>query len=361
MAYILEIKQIVDYPRVRIHRELIQKLLADETLSRQGNCRLFSFMVLCSYANFRSSRIRIEGISHLIGPGEWICSLWEIAGWFGCKRLYQATAILEELAQGGFIKFWTHPCTKLIHYQIQNWGTFNTVLEYECRCQKDCGFFFFPISFGKRLMEGKRCSDRDILMDLWLNTIYKDERVKGSEIGPVVYFRDGSGDPLTSCSKLALRWGISKTTASRILSRLDRLGYLNVLTFSGRHGTVLYLENYLSVMFQISDLPINKEDVALKLQLKTVDFTGLLEEACVSSEKNSVSKQIILALLPKLLETLTTWGFFCCCCKKKSVKLYPLSPACDRWGLEITCKGMASPASPPTRYCFEIRITEGSG
>ena len=36
-----------------------------------------------------------------------------------------------------------------------------TVLEYECRCQKDCGFFFFPISFGKRLMEGKRCSERD--------------------------------------------------------------------------------------------------------------------------------------------------------------------------------------------------------
>ena len=28
------------------------------------------------------------------------------------------------------------------------------------------------------------------------------------------------------------------------------------------------------------------------------------------------------------------WGFFCCSCKKKSVKLYPLSAACDRWKLE---------------------------
>lgn len=27
MAYILEVKRIMDYPRVRIHRELIQKLL----------------------------------------------------------------------------------------------------------------------------------------------------------------------------------------------------------------------------------------------------------------------------------------------------------------------------------------------
>ena len=358
MAYTLEIKQIVDYPRIRIHRELIQKLLADESLSRRGDCHLFSFMVLCSYANFRSSRLRIDGVSHLIGPGEWICSLREMAGWFGCSRLYQATAILEELVQGGFLTFRMLPGTKLVHYQILNWGAFNTVLEYECRCQKDCGFFFFPISFGKRLMEDKRCSERDILMDLWLNTIYKDERVRGSEIGPVVYIRNGSGDPLTSCSSLALRWGISKTTASRILTRLDRLGYLNVLTFSGRHGTVLYLENYLSVMFQISDLPINKEEVALRLQLKAGRTT---EESCVPSEKISVSKHIMLELLPKLLQSLAAWGFFCCSCKKKSAKLYPLSAACDRWMLEVSCKSRMASADSLSRYCFEVRVTEGSG
>ena len=358
MAYTLEIKQIVDYPRIRIHRELIQKLLADESLSRRGDCHLFSFMVLCSYANFRSSRLRIDGVSHLIGPGEWICSLREMAGWFGCSRLYQATAILEELVQGGFLTFRMLPGTKLVHYQILNWGAFNTVLEYECRCQKDCGFFFFPISFGKRLMEDKRCSERDILMDLWLNTIYKDERIKGSEIGPVVYFRDGSDDPLTSCSSLALRWGVSKTTASRILARLDRLGYLNVLTFPGRHGTILYLENYLSVMFQISDLPINKEEVALRLQLKAGRTT---EESCVPSEKNSVSKRIMLELLPKLLQSLAVWGFFCCSCKKKSAKLYPLSAACDRWMLEVSCKSRMASADSLSRYCFEVRVTEGSG
>ena len=287
-----------------------------------------------------------------------ICSLREMAGWFGCSRLYQATAILEELVQGGFLTFWMLPGTKLVRYRILNWGAFNTVLEYECRCQKDCGFFFFPISFGKRLMEGTRCSERDIIMDLWLNTIYKDGRIKGAEIGPVVYFRDGSGDPLTSCSSLALRWGVSKTTASRILARLDRLGYLNVLTFSGRHGTVIYLENYLSVMFQISDLPIHKEDVALQLQLKTGRPE---EESCVPSEKISVSKHIMLELLPKLLQSLAAWGFFCCSCKKKSAKLYSLSAACDRWMLEVSCKSRMASVDSPSRYCFEVRITEGSG
>ena len=123
-------------------------------------------------------------------------------------------------------------------------------------------------------------------------------------------------------------------------------------------GTVIYLENYLSVMFQISDLPIHKEHVALRLQLKV---SKPAEESCVPSKKNSVSKRIMLELLPKLLQSLAAWGFFCCSCKKKSVKLYPLSAACDRWKLKVSCKGRTASEKPPSRYCFEIRVTEGSG
>lgn len=104
-------------------------------------------------------------------------------------------------------------------------------------------------------------------------------------------------------------------------------------------------------MFQISDLSINKEDVALRLQLKT---GRPAEESCVS-------KRIMLELLPKLLQSLAAWGFFCCSCKKKSVKLYPLSAACDRWKLEASCKGRTTSVETPSRYCFEIRVTEGSG
>ena len=163
MAYILEIKQIIDYPRVRIHRELIQRLLADQALSSRGDCRLFSFMVLCSFANFPSSRIRIDGVSYLIGPGEWICDLREMAGWFGFRRMYQAVEVLEELSEAGFIRFHFLHESRLVRYQIHNWGKFNTVLEYECRCQKDSGFFFFPICFGQQLIKGKRCSEQDMI------------------------------------------------------------------------------------------------------------------------------------------------------------------------------------------------------
>jgi len=48
----------------------------------------------------------------------------------------------------------------------------------------------------------------DIVLDLWAHAIYNDEQVQGSELGPVVYFRNCTGSPLTNYSDLALRWGI---------------------------------------------------------------------------------------------------------------------------------------------------------
>ena len=69
MDYQLEIKQIVDYPRCRIYREFIRTLMEDRNIRTNGSSYLFYYMTLCSYANFRSSYRRLEGISYLVGPG----------------------------------------------------------------------------------------------------------------------------------------------------------------------------------------------------------------------------------------------------------------------------------------------------
>ena len=72
MDYQLEIKQIVDYPRCRIYREFLRTLMQDRNIRTNGSSYLFYFMILYSYANFRTSYRRIEGISYLIYPGEWV-------------------------------------------------------------------------------------------------------------------------------------------------------------------------------------------------------------------------------------------------------------------------------------------------
>ena len=82
MDYQLEIKQTVDYPRCRIYREFIRTLMEDRNIRTNGSSYLFYYMTLCSYANFRSSYQRLDGISYLVGPGEWICRTSELSAWF---------------------------------------------------------------------------------------------------------------------------------------------------------------------------------------------------------------------------------------------------------------------------------------
>ncbi len=67
-----------------------------------------------------------------------------------------------------------------------------------------------------------RCSEMDILLDLWLSTVYNDGQVQGSEAGPVVYLRNGTGSPLVNYGELAGRWGISKATVGRVLKKFER-------------------------------------------------------------------------------------------------------------------------------------------
>ena len=61
--YQLEIKQVVDYPRCRIYREFVQTLIADRSIRTNGGSGLFYYTVLCSYANFRTSYRRLDGIT----------------------------------------------------------------------------------------------------------------------------------------------------------------------------------------------------------------------------------------------------------------------------------------------------------
>lgn len=53
MDYQLEIKQIVDYPRCRMYREFIRRIMEDRNIRTNGSSYLFYFVILCSYVNFR--------------------------------------------------------------------------------------------------------------------------------------------------------------------------------------------------------------------------------------------------------------------------------------------------------------------
>ena len=61
--YQLQIKQVVDYPRCRIYREFIHKLINDRSIRINGGSGLFHFTVPIGNANYRSSYRRNDGTS----------------------------------------------------------------------------------------------------------------------------------------------------------------------------------------------------------------------------------------------------------------------------------------------------------
>jgi len=264
--------------------------------------------------------------------------------------------ILEELQRQHLISFLTLGRGKVIKYKIRSWKKHNTILEYNAPCQKDTGFFFLPVSLTTELISTNRCSEMDIVLDLWMSAVYNDPQVQGSEMGPVIYLRNGSGNPLVTYSELGARWGLSKATVSRVLKKLSDAGYLSLMTFPGRHGNVIYLQNYLSTMFQIADVMIDKEEVAMVLNIKLelpaegnqpeVQEPVTEHEVTVSEGLSCVSKSHIQIILEKMAKLLTAQGISCFGCPKSKYKLSPLSDACGEMYLSrardasINCIGL---------------------
>lgn len=159
--YTLEIKQIVDYPRCRIYRQFVQALIADRSIRVSGGSGLFYFVVLCAYANFRTSYKRIDGISYTIYPGEWIMSVEELSRYFRTRFRRQTLAALEGLQKKGLISFLVLGHGKLVKFKIRGWRRHNTILDYNAPCQKDTGFFFFPVSTATELVSAGHCSEME--------------------------------------------------------------------------------------------------------------------------------------------------------------------------------------------------------
>ena len=135
---------------------------------------------------------------------------------------------------------------------------------------------------------------------------------------------------------------------------------------------MIYLHSYLSTMFQISDVLVDKEEVAMVLKIDVTlpketepqaDSTVTEHEVCVSEELSSVSKSNMEAVITKMAQVLDAQGISCFRCPKSVYKLYPLSDACReeyishikkeavRFGMTVSC-GDDKPV-----YTFELTLS----
>ena len=87
----------------------------------------------------------------------------------------QAMEILDELQKRSLITYLSLDRGKVVKYRIQDWKKHNTVLDYNCPCQKETGFFFMPVTTAMELVGAGKCSEMDIMLDLWLSFLKDPE------------------------------------------------------------------------------------------------------------------------------------------------------------------------------------------
>lgn len=363
MKDLLSAKQLVRFPYCRIYRRFLNSIVENPAIRKQGQALLFRYAALFSLANFRPALRTVDGVRYAMQAGEWVATYREL-----CERLHlhthkQARTLLHQLEAMNLIEMQEVTHRKLVRFKIRCWHKTNTTLSYSAPCPKDTGFFFFPVAQIPDLIGAGRCSEADMLLDLWINTVFQDAGVPGSALGPVVYFRKENDLPLVSCAALAARWGVSKATVHRVLKKFEQLSLVAVHHYPGKSGSVIVMQGYLSTMFSVADICPTRQALATELALPVREYTGCPAESTVSSVEtttalppwpiDAVSKPSVRLILENLRNALYASGFRCSACPHALYRLSNLSGCRDAvtaYDLAIVC-GAGGPS-----YRFSLKL-----
>ena len=249
-------KQLVAFPKVRVQKAWFRYFNDHKDFRNEGTLHLFSLMALYSYACFRSNTRRVAGRIYRESPGQWICKLSALPRILRAHSKAHALEIMDYLRDAGFLDYeMLDEDAEVLRFTIAGWKKHCTFLEYNYYSYKGTGFFFFPLTIGRRLLAASRksgqivFSELDAIMDLWLHTIANDDTVQGSEYMPVVYYTNLHGKPLLSYSYLARRWGWSKSRVGRFILRLEEFGIISRVSFSSSKGSVLSPCRYRELLY----------------------------------------------------------------------------------------------------------------
>lgn len=368
MKYKQSAKHLVRFPYCRIYRRFLNRVADNSRIRKNGNGLLYRYAVLFALANFRSALRTINGQRYVMQAGEWVASYSELCEKLHLRTHKQLHEVLFRLTTLHLIESQDDPCQKIVRFKITCWPRTNTTLSYSAPCPKDTGFFFFPVKQLSALMGTDRCSEADMLLDLWINTFFQDPQVPGSEVCPVVYFRNEGTLPLVSCTMLAARWNVSKATVHRVLKKFEVLGLLTCYHCIGKRGSVLMLHGYLTTMFCMDDVsPTSQELVSCMRPSHEKEDVSSAECSLDDAPKPSgpvsilpeiVSKPEIPLILENLRDALFASGFRCSACPHALYRLSNLSD-CRKgeapYDLAIFC------GTSGALYHFSLKLESGIG
>lgn len=309
--YQLEIKQRESYPRCRVNLGFFQSLLANRDIHTNGCPGLFLYAALCSCVSPRKNRIQFTETSFAIDPGEWVCPINELMDVLRLSKRRQLLDALWVMQNRSLLQYTLLDRGNIIKYKINGWKHTNHVLASDCPNQYEISFFFLPAATAAELVSSVKCSEMDILLDLWFSAVYQDGRVKGSYSSPLFFFRSDDPSAMVTYDMLSRRWGLSKAKVQHILQKLENLGYIALHGSAGRPEMMIYLADRLSAIFHVSDIMLDKDDLPMTMW---IDF---------SLTANNLPGLGDIAA-QKVWNLLSLQGVSCGSCRQCTHKLYPL-------------------------------------
>ncbi len=277
MKYQVILKQLVSFSRCRIYRKFLMALSKDQAIRTGNGSFLFYYMLICSLANIGTGKVNFDGISYTVLPGECFISIRELSGLFRLKTEKRTLCVLDSLRNDGCISYIITNNGSFVKIKITDWEKFNKNVKYPAPCQKEQGFFFFPYSKVADFIGRGKCSEMDIILDLWLNTVYNDDRIAGSDVGPVVYYRNG-----TDIEQRAK----SIERSNKMLNLID--GAVKLMREKNKNGEIYYrviYYNYLSPnqLHSNDDIVLALTEAGYPMCRKTMTDHRAAAVDCISS------------------------------------------------------------------------------
>ena len=204
-------KCLMKYKWVKLPRNLLP----------QSKGILGQWAQLASRAAFRNGKGRYCGYINEVSAGGWSGGIVGIKTILGQKQKGKALAILDSLAEKGYLQYQLHRKSKRLDYQISDW-----VLEF---CGQPCeegsiyatqgfGFLCLPRNITDRLVEqNHQFEDADAWLDLWCHTVWQEPDNAFSFMAPTIQF--GRYHCALTLETLGPRWGWEKTKVWRFIKR----------------------------------------------------------------------------------------------------------------------------------------------
>ncbi len=232
-------KCLFKYKWVKLRRDLLPR----------GKGIMGYWAKLASRVAFRKGNAFYCGHVNKVEVGEWVGGVMGLKSILEVSNKQKALDILSKLSELGYIEYELEGDTKKLRYKILDYV-------FECsgaECENDnvyatneFGFICVPRNITERLIEkGYVFEESDAWLDLWIHTIFNDQKNFLTFFSPGVTFGDFFS--FLSLEALSKRWGWEKTKTWRFFQKNKEV--YKLIRLPGTYGCLIYNKLY----------PVNKE------------------------------------------------------------------------------------------------------